>query len=82
MCKDGINVEQLTANIEQINEAAALCRRWAHRNAHQVEDAGMVQTSAKLHAAQSLLDDVRSLLEEAKELIEKEAGEEATVTLV
>lgn len=82
MCKDGINVEHFTASIGQIDEAIALCRRWTHRLAHQIEDSGMLGTSVKLHEAQSLLDDVRALLEDASGLVEKETAEDVTVQLV
>jgi hypothetical protein len=80
MCKDGINTEQLTAGIEQINEAVALCRRWTHRISHQYEDS-LPKTSGQLHAAQALLDDVRTLLEEAIEFAEKEASDNDGVTV-
>ena len=35
--------------------------------AHQAGDAGFAQTNEKLHNVQALLDDVRAMLDEAKE---------------
>ena len=83
MCTDGINSDQFKNNLEQIDEAIALSRRWVHRAFHQLEDNDKLRTAAKLRDAQSLLDDVRALLEEAMEAIEKEsAADDVTVRLV
>ncbi|MDR0501081.1 MAG: hypothetical protein LBG97_07600 [Coriobacteriales bacterium] len=74
MCTNGVNAGQLKASIEQIDEAVALTRRWTHRGFHLAESGGLVKTTAKLKEAQSLLDDVRALLEEACELAENEVA--------
>ena len=75
MCTNGVNASQFKTNIEQIDEAVALLRRWTHRSFHAAEDSGALRTAAKLQDAQGLLDDVRGLLDEASELIEKESAE-------
>jgi len=84
MCTNGINTDQFSSNLEQVGEAVALCRRWTHRAFHQVEDANMLKTAAKLRDAQALLDDVRALLEEAAESLQQEAAlaEDVSVQLV
>ena len=82
MCTDGINTDQFNTNLEQIAEAVALCRRWTHRAFHQVEEAEMLRAAAKLRDVQGMLDDIRSLLEEAQELVTKEADAEVSVQLV
>jgi hypothetical protein len=82
MCTDGINTDQFTSNLEQIAEAVALCRRWTHRAFHQIEEADMLKTAAKLRDAQGLLDDIRGLLEEAQELAAREVSDKASVQLV
>ncbi|MCL1890664.1 MAG: dynein gamma chain protein [Coriobacteriia bacterium] len=81
MCTNGINAVQLKGTIEQIDEAVALTRRWTHRSFHSAEDGQMPKTAAKLKSAQGLLDDVRALLEEAGDIVEREAGETDGVTV-
>jgi len=83
MCTDGVNSDQMKTNLEQIDEAVALSRRWLHRAFHTLEDTQMLKTAAKLRDAQSLLDDVRALLSEACESIEAEAAlSDVTVQVV
>jgi len=81
MCTNGVNALQLSASVEQIDEAVALCRRWTHRAYHSAADAQLDRTAASLEAAQGLLDQVRALLDEAKELVEKEARAADAVTV-
>jgi hypothetical protein len=73
MCTNGVNVTQFKSTIEQIDEAVALTRRWAHRAYHTADNAQQEKTAAKLHEAQSLLDEVRALLSEASDTVEEEA---------
>jgi len=83
MCTNGVNTTQFKATIEQIDEAVALTRRWTHRAFHTAEGGAQAQTAAKLHEAQSLLDEVRALLSEATDLAETEASAtNVTVNLV
>ena len=84
MCTNGVNTGQLELMIEQVDDHIKLERRWAHNLAHTAEDAGFATVGAKLHAAQTLLDDVRALLDEAKDAIEDDAADApgVTVTLV
>lgn len=81
MCTNGVNTGQLELMIEQIDDHLKLERRWAHNLAHTAEDAGFATVGAKLHAAQTLLDDVRALLDEAKDAIEDDAAEAPGVTV-
>ena len=67
MCTNGINTGQFSQMIDQIDDHIKLERRWAHMLAHQAGDAGFAQTNEKLHNVQALLDDVRAMLDEAKE---------------
>lgn len=66
MCTNGMNVDQFGQTIDMIDDYTALGYRWAHKLAHAAADAGRTSASEKLHAAQMLLADVRSLLDEAK----------------
>jgi hypothetical protein len=77
MCTDNINTDQFKTNLEQIDEAIALNRRWLHRAFHQLEDSNRLKTAAKLRDAQALLDDVRALLDEAAASLEKESLSDA-----
>lgn len=81
MCTNGVNTGQLDLMIEQIDDHIKLERRWTHNLAHTAEDAGFATVGAKLHAAQTLLDDVRALLDEAKDAIEDDAADAPGVTV-
>jgi hypothetical protein len=74
MCTNGVNVTQFKSTIEQIDETVALTRRWTHRAYHTADDGQQEKTAARLHEAQTLLDEVRALLSEAADLTEKEAA--------
>jgi len=78
MCTNGVNAPQLQGTVEQIDEAVALCRRWTHRAYHSAEEAELSRSASALLKAQGLLDEVRALLDEAGELIEKEAQDGAS----
>lgn len=81
MCTNGVNTGQLELMIEQIDDHIKLERRWAHNLAHTAEDAGFSTVSEKLHAAQAMLDDVRAMLDEAKDAIEDDAERAGGVTV-
>ena len=86
MCTNGVNIQQFMQMLDLVDDHVALEYRWSHRLAHTAEDGGYEKTSRKLHEAQSLLADVRSLLDEAKECFEsetyKQAADSSTVKLV
>ena len=69
MCTNGINTGQFEQMIEQIDDHIKLERRWAHNLGHMAGDAGFATVSEKMHAAQAMLDDVRALLDEAKDAL-------------
>lgn len=81
MCTNGVNTSQFEQMIDQIDDHIKLERRWAHNLAHMAEDGGYPTVSQKLHAAQSLLDDVRALLDEAKDALEDDADNQNGVTV-
>ena len=81
MCTNGVNADQLKASIEQVDEAVALSRRWTHRCFHSAEEGTLPKTAAKLKEAQSLLDEVRALFEEAGDIIDRESVAAGNVTV-
>lgn len=81
MCTNGVNVGQLELMVEQIDDHCKLERRWMHNLAHTAGDAGFETVSQKLHDAQALMDDVRALLDEAKDAIEDDAEAAGGVTV-
>ena len=86
MCANGVNTQQFMQMLDMVDDHVALEYRWSHRLAHTAEAGGYEETSKKLHEAQSLLAEVRSLLDEAKESFENEAlkasQNQSTVKLV
>lgn len=81
MCTNGINTGQFEQMIEQIDDHIKLERRWTHSLGHMAGDAGFPTVSEKMHAAQALLDDVRALLDEAKDALEDDAKDASGVTV-
>ena len=81
MCTNGINTGQFEQMIEQIDDHIKLERRWAHNLGHMAGDAGFATVSEKMHAAPAMLDDVRALLDEAKDALEDDADTSANVTV-
>ena len=81
MCTNGINTGQFEQMVSQIADHVALERRWPHTLAHQAEDAGYETAGDKLHQAMSMLDDVRQLLDEARDAIDDDAAKAASVTV-
>lgn len=81
MCTNGINMGQFEQMIDQIDDHIKLERRWAHNLAHQAEDAGYETVSEKLHAAMHALDDIRALLDDAKDALEDDAHAADGVTI-
>lgn len=81
MCTNGINTGQFEMMIEQIDDYLKLERRWAHTLGHKAGDAGYETVSKKLHEAQALIDDVRALLDEAKDALEDDAEAAGGVTV-
>lgn len=81
MCTNGINAGQFEQMIDQIDDHIKLERRWAHSLGHMAGDAGYATVSQKLHAAQALLDEVRAVLDEAKDALEDDAVQDSGVTV-
>ncbi len=81
MCTNGINTGQFEQMIEQIDDHIKLERRWAHNLAHQAEDAGFNTVGDKLHQAMSALDEIRALLDDAKDALEDDARDASGVTV-
>lgn len=81
MCTNGVNTSQLDANLEQIDELVALCRRWTHRNYHLADDASMERTAKALKEAQAGLDDVRAALDDARRAVERDGSDASGVSV-
>ena len=81
MCTNGINTGQFEMMTEQSDDHLKPERRWAHTLAHKAGDAGYETVSKKLHEAQALIDDVRALLDEAKDALEDDAEAAGGVTV-
>lgn len=81
MCTNGINTDQFEMMIEQIDDHIKLERRWTHNLAHKAEDAGFDTVGDKLHQAMTMLDDIRALLDDAKDALEDDARDASGVTV-
>ncbi len=83
MCTNGVNTQQLKDTVTQIDETVALTRRWTHRMYHLADNGNMERTAKQLQQIQSTLDDVRSMLDEAQDAIDRDdADNGVTVTVV
>lgn len=81
MCTNGMNTNQFKSMIEHIDDQIALDRRWVHRMFHSAEEAGYAETAKTIKEAQSLLDDVRALLTDAQDTLEKDERDSSDVTV-
>ena len=83
MCANGVNTQQLKDTVNQIDETVALTRRWTHRMYHLASDGQMERTAMRLQKIQMELDNVREMLTEAQDAIERDdADTGVTVTAV
>ncbi len=83
MCTNGVNTQQLKDTVTQIDETVALTRRWTHRMYHLADNGNMERTAKQLQKIQSTLDDIRSMLDEAQDAIDRDdADNGVTVTVV
>lgn len=83
MCANGVNTQQLKDTVTQIDEAIALTRRWTHRMYHLADNGKMERSSKQLQKIQNALDDIREMLDEAQDAIDRDdADNGVTVTAV
>ena len=83
MCANGVNTHQLKDTVTQIDEAIALTRRWTHRMYHLADNGQMERSSKQLQKIQNALDDIREMLDEAQDAIDRDdADNGVTVTVV
>ncbi len=83
MCANGVNTQQLKDTVTQIDEAIALTRRWTHRMYHLADNGQMERSSKQLQKIQNALDDIREMLDEAQDAIDRDdADNGVTVTVV
>ena len=82
MCTNGINTGQFEQMIEQIDDHIKLERRWAAQPGAVWRETPLSPPFPRsMHAAQAMLDDVRALLDEAKDALEDDAEASANVTV-
>ena len=81
MCTNGINTGQFEMTFEQIDHHLKPDHHWGYTLGHKAGDAGYETVSKKLHEAQALIDDVRALLDEAKDALEDDAEAAGGVTV-
>ncbi len=83
MCANGVNTQQLQDTVKHIDETIALARRWTHQMYHLADNGKMERSAAQLQKVQVALDDVRALLDEAHDAIERDDRDTGvTVTAV
>ncbi len=84
MCTNGVNTGQFKMMLEQMDDQIALNRRWTHKLYHTADDANYEKTAEALQEVQHALDDIRALLSDAQDAVDKDAesGSGVTVNLV
>ena len=83
MCTNGVNTQQLKDTVTQIDETVALTRRWTHRMYHLADNGQMERAAKQLQKIQFALDDIREMLDEAQDAIDRDdADNGVTVTAV
>ncbi len=81
MCTNGVNDNQLKTMIEHMDDQIALDRRWIHKLYHTADGAEYGKTAGVLKEAQGMLDEVRALLADAQDAVEKDAADSSGVTV-
>lgn len=81
MCTNGVNTGQFEQMMDQIDDHIKLERRWAHTLAHMASDGGFTTVGEKLHQVQSILDDARAMIADAKDALEDDAEDASGVTV-
>ena len=76
-----MDLNDYRTRIDQIDDQLALQRRWVHKLAHTAGGAGYAKTDDILHSVQSLLDDARALMADAKDSLEDESSHASGVTV-
>ncbi|MGI6105229.1 MAG: dynein gamma chain protein [Raoultibacter sp.] len=76
-----MNTNQFKSMLEQMDDQIALNRRWVHKMFHSADEAGYAETAKTIKEAQSLLDDVRALLTDAQDALEKDGSAASGVTV-
>lgn len=83
MCTNGVNTQQLKDTVTQIDETIALTRRWTHRMYHLADNGEMERAAKQLQKVQNALDDIREMLDETQDAIDRDdADNGVTVTVV
>lgn len=81
MCTNGVNDSQIKMMLEQMDDQIALNRRWVHKLYHSTDEAGYGSTAQSLKEAQGLLDEVRALLTDAQDAVDKDSSDASGVTV-
>ncbi|MGI6045806.1 MAG: dynein gamma chain protein [Eggerthellaceae bacterium] len=81
MCQNGVNTGQFKMMLEQMDDQVALNRRWAHKLYHTADNASYSETAATLEEIQHLFDDVRALLTDAQDALDRDADDASNVTV-
>jgi hypothetical protein len=76
-----VNVSQLKMMLEQMDDQAALNRRWTHKLYHVAEGAEYARTAEVLRGIQGLLDEVRAQLSDAQDALDKDSVEASNVVV-
>ncbi len=83
MCANGVNTQQLKDTVTQIDETIALTRRWTHRMYHLADNGQMTRSAEQLQKIQNSLDDIRGMLDEVQDAIDRDDKDNGvTVTAV
>ena len=69
-----IGSEQLEMMLQMVDDYAALERRWVHKLGHVAASSGYTQTGERLHEVMAAFDEARSMLDDARGSLEREAG--------
>lgn len=81
MCTNGVNAGQFKMMLEQMDDQIALNRRWVHKLYHSVEEAQYDKTAKSLKEIQGLLDEVRALITDTQDAIDKDESNVSGVTV-
>lgn len=82
MCENGVNTDQMTMMLAQVDESLGMSQQWLERIHHLADHADMRDPSALVAQASVMLGEARAKLEQAGAQMDSSAGEDVSVERV
>ena len=82
MCENGVNTDQMTMMIAQVDDSLSMSQQWLERIHHLADHADMRDPSALVAQASVMLGEARAKLEQASDQMSSDSGGDVSVERV